>query len=259
MPSVQQIHPDVTAVSTFNDVLGVGMLAINSFVLHAEQPMIVDSGTTADSEQMVAKLLEVVDPALVRWLWITHTDADHIGGVHLLLDRCPNMSVITNFVGFVKMGTHAPIPLRRVHLLNPGEHLDLGDRTVAAIRPPLFDAPETMGIHDPVSGAFFSSDCFGGLLPLGVHSLDALAPGQLLAAQKLWMALDTPWVHSVDRKQFQRGIDTIAALEPSMILSGHLPPAYGQIDAHLAGLAAGPDSDPFVGPNQADLDAILGR
>ena len=85
MPSVQQIHPDVTAVSTFNDVLGVGMLAINSFVLHAEQPMIVDSGTTADSEQMVARLLEVVDPASVRWLWITHTDADHIGGVHLLL------------------------------------------------------------------------------------------------------------------------------------------------------------------------------
>ena len=59
------------------------------------------------------------------------------------------------------MSTEWDVPLDRVYLLNPGQSLDVGDRKLAAFRPPLFDSPATTGFIDTKSGAMFSSDCFG--------------------------------------------------------------------------------------------------
>lgn len=253
----RQVHDDITVLPTFHEIPAVGVLTINCFVLHAEQPMIIDTGTTGDSEAMVAAIEAAVDPAAVRWLWITHTDADHIGSVHTLLERCPNLTVVTTYTGMVKMGTHAPIPLHRIRLLNPGESLDLGDREITAVVPPLFDAPETTGFHDPVSGALFSSDCFGAILPSGTRSLDDMSVDELRAAQALWTSIDTPWVRKVDRHMLAADLDGLRALDSSMILSAHLPATVGMVEQHLDGVQRAPDAPPFAGIAHRDFAALL--
>lgn len=53
----------------------------------------------------------------------------------------------------------------RVHLINPGQSVSVGDRRLTALRPPVFDNPITTGFVDDRSGILFSSDCFGALLP----------------------------------------------------------------------------------------------
>ena len=45
--------------------------------------------------------------------------------------------------------------------INPGQTLDVGDRTLTAFRPPLFDNPATVGFFDPRSRTCVASDCFG--------------------------------------------------------------------------------------------------
>ncbi len=50
------------------------------------------------------------------------------------------------------------ILMHRVYWLNPGESIQLGDRKLTALRPPLFDNPTTIGIYDDQSGALFSAD-----------------------------------------------------------------------------------------------------
>jgi flavorubredoxin len=257
MVQIQQIHDDVTALSTLHPIPQVGVLAINSFVLDAEQQLIVDTGTTGDSDKMCAALESTVDPDRLRWLWITHTDADHIGSVHRLLDLYPQLRVVTTFTGWVKMGTHAPIPPARVQLLNPGESLDLGDRVIQAFAPPLFDAPETTGFFDPVSRALLSSDCFGAILPDNVSSVSELSPEELRVAQTLWTSIDTPWASKIDRVMLEVELDAIRALDPAMILSAHLPPTPGIVDQQLDGVRAAPDTEPFVGIDQTTLDTWL--
>jgi hypothetical protein len=37
------------------------------------------------------------------------------------------------------------VPLDRVHLVNPGQQLTVGDRTLTAVKPPVFDNPATTG------------------------------------------------------------------------------------------------------------------
>ena len=180
-----RVHSDITVLPTMHDLPGIGVLTINSFVLHAAQPMIVDTGTSSDSDKMMAAFDDVFDDHEPTWLWITHTDADHIGSVGRLLARYPDLTVVTTYTGLVKLSTHAPVHPSRVRLLNPGESLDLGDRIITAVIPPLFDAPETTGFYDPVSGALFSSDCFGAILPAGADGIDHLHADELLEGQRL--------------------------------------------------------------------------
>jgi hypothetical protein len=62
----------------------------------------------------------------------------------------------------------------------------------------------------------------------------------------------------VDRGVFAADLDRIRALEPSMVLSSHLPPAQGATAERLLGaLAAVPDAPAFVGPDQAALEEML--
>ena len=55
-------------------------LPVNAFVLHAEQPVVIDTGLSNAEKDFVSALAKVVDPADVRWLW-THPDRDHTGGL----------------------------------------------------------------------------------------------------------------------------------------------------------------------------------
>ncbi len=160
-----RIGSDVTVLNDHMEIPGLGYLPVNAFVLHAREPVVIDTGLGLPDRHFVQDLGAVMDPADVRWIWLTHPDRDHTGGLFDLLEAAPNARVITTFLGVGIMSTERPLPLDRVYLLNPGQQLDVGDRTLHAFRPPLFDSPATVGFYDDRSRVCFSSDCFGAPLP----------------------------------------------------------------------------------------------
>jgi hypothetical protein len=133
-------HYDVSVVSDYLEVPGLGFLPVNAFVVHGAQPVVVDTGLGLPDRDFVAALAEVIDPADVRWIWLTHPDRDHTGGLFALLDAAPKARVVTTFLGVGIMSCERPLPMDRVYLLNPGQSLDVGDRRLTGFRPPLFDA-----------------------------------------------------------------------------------------------------------------------
>src|SRR5690349_19020328 len=158
-------HPDVTVLHDQTEIPGLGFLPVNAFVLHAEQPVVMDTGLSLPDRNFVKSLSEVMDPADVRWIWLTHPDRDHTGGIFDLLVAAPDARLVTTFVGAGIMSCERPLPMDRLYLLNPGQSLDVGDRTLTGFRPPLFDNPATVGFFDDSTGVCFSSDCFGGPMP----------------------------------------------------------------------------------------------
>ncbi len=236
----------------------LGSLAINAFVLPGEEPVLVDAGVTAERDDFLAALRTVIDPADLRWLWLTHTDFDHIGAIPALLAENPHLRVVTSFGGVGIMGLFDPLPMDRVHLINPGQTLVLSDRTLTAVRPPSFDNPITTGFHDDRTNALFSSDSFGALLADLPHDAAELSEAEIRSGQVRWASIDSSWLHLADTGILARDLERIRAIEPSMILSSHLPPAPGRLlDLFLGSIAAVPASDPFVGPDQAALEQML--
>ena len=249
----------VDVITTTAAIPALGSIAVNAFVLHGSEPVLVDTGTVAGAPEIMAALESVIDPADLRWIWLTHTDFDHIGSLPALLQSNPNIRVITSFLGVGIMGlTAAPLPLNRVYLVNPGQTVTVGDRRLTAVKPPVYDNPITTGFIDDRTGVFFSSDCFGALLPAVPEDAADLDTDDLRAGQVLWATIDSPWVHRVDRDIFGLALDQVRAIEPTMVCSSHLPPAPGaMLDLFVESLAMAPAADPFVGPDHAALEAML--
>jgi len=254
-----QAAPDVDVVTSTANVAGFGNLAINAFVIHAAEPVLVDTGAVRESDEFMTALASVIDPADLRWIWLTHTDFDHIGSLHRLLEQNEHLRVITSFLGVGIMGLADPLPMDRVYLVNPGQSVDVGDRTLTAVRPPAFDNPITAGLHDDRSGILFSSDCFGALLEDEVpERAEDVSADALRAGQTFWATVDSSWLHAVDRAAFASELDRVRALEPTMVLSSHLPAAQGSsLERLLGALADVPDAPAFVGPDQAALEQML--
>lgn len=256
-----RIRPDVTVLNDYAEVPGIGFLTVNAFVVHAAQPVVIDTGLGLPDRDFVASLAEVIDPADVRWIWLTHPDRDHTGGLFALLEAAPRARVVTTFAAVGMMSAEHPLPLNRIYLLNPGQTLDAGDRRLTGFRPPLFDNPATVGVLDTSTGTCFSSDCFGAPLPTSAlaaaEDATAVSPGELRAAQLLWASVDSSWVHAVDPVKYAASFGPLREFAPSAILSTHLPPVTSDTARLFATLLDAPDADPFTGPDQAALEAML--
>lgn len=251
---------DVTVLSDYAEVPGLGFLPVNAFVLHADQPVVIDTGLSTPDKAFLSALAEVIDPADVRWIWLTHPDRDHTGGLWSLLEAAPKARLVSTFLGVGIMSCQWQVPLDRVFLLNPGQVLDVGDRSLLAFRPPLFDSPATTGFLDDSTGALFSSDCFGAPLPSAELATcpDADEVGEEVRdRQLLWASVDSPWVHHVDPARYAATVDPIRSMAASAVFSTHLPPVPQPDHRLFETLLMAPQVAPFVGPDQAALQALL--
>ena len=250
--------PDIEVITSDIPIPGFGLIPVNAFVIKGDEPILVDTGAVIETDEFVTALESVIDPADLRWIWLTHTDFDHIGSLHRLLDANPQIRLITTFMGVGIMSLAAPLPMDRLQFLNPGETLSVGDRTLTAIKPPVFDNPSTTGFIEEKSGAFFSSDCFGALLADVPQNAADLTDEQLTQGQVFWATVDSPWLHKVDESALAKELDGIRALQQEMVLSSHLPAAgKDQMERLIASIAAAPRSQAFVGPDQVALEQML--
>jgi hypothetical protein len=258
MITTYEAAPGIDVLTTSFPVPGFGLVPINAFVLHGTEPVLVDTGTVLQSDDFMAALRSVINPSELRWIWLSHTDFDHIGSLHRLLAENPRLTVITTFLGVGIMGLTDPIPMDRVHLVNPGQSIVVGDRTLTAVSPPVFDNPVTTGFYDDRSRALFSADCFGALLADVPQRAEDLTEAELHAGQVFWVMADSPWLCKVDRGLFARDLDAVRAIDPALVLSSHLPAASGaSLDRMLASLGAAQEAERFVGPDQAALEEML--
>ncbi len=258
---IHRLNSDVTVLNDHMPVPAIGFLPVNAFVLHSAQPVVVDTGLSLPERGFMDALGSVIDPKDVRWIWLTHPDRDHTGALFELLEAAPKARVVTTFLSVGIMSTERPLPMDRLYLINPGQRLDVGDRTLTAFRPPLFDSPATVGFFDPRSRTCVASDCFGA--PMASSDLAAgsdvrdVPADDLRSAQLLWATVDSPWVHVADREAYMKTVDPLRAMDPEVILSSHLPSVVEDTSACLDMLAVAPLADPWVGPDQRALEEML--
>jgi len=252
---------DVVALTDVKEIPGLGFLPVNAYVVHAEQPLLVDSGLPTSRPDFLQALWTQIEPADLRWIYLTHPDRDHTGSLMEILQAAPAARLVTTFLGLGILSLEYQIDLDRIFLLNPGQSIDLGDRRLTAFRPPVYDSPATTGFYDQRTGTCFTSDCFGSPVAspdqAAVDDIAALPADDLLAGQRLWASVDSPWVTSVDRTAFGASLQPLRELDPPVVLCTHLPPARAAAAQLLDTLETAPDVDPFMGPDQVALEKLL--
>jgi flavorubredoxin len=261
---VVQVSPETTMFSSAVPIPMIGVLAVNAYLIRGEQPTLVDTGTSPEEAEFGAALRDAIDPSDLRWIVITHSDNDHTGHLARLLADAPDARIVTSFitVGITSVGP-SPIPPERALLVRDGSTVDIGDRTLTAKRPPLFDNPGTLAFFDPKQSVLFSSDCFGAALQSEEAALAddvaAVPDDELRGGQTLWGSVDSPWVHLVAPTTHAQNLARFVDDRPDHVLSSHLPPIHGNLEAHVETLAALPSSPPYVAPDQAALEAFMAQ
>lgn len=252
----QALADGTTVLRSWLPVPGLGVLPVNAFLIKAAEPTLIDTGLATLRSEFMDHLRELVDLRDLRWIWLTHTDADHVGNLEAVLAEAPRARLVTTFLGMGKLGLLG-LPVERCYLLNPGQRLAVGDRELLAVTPPSFDAPETTGLFDGRSGFLYSADCFGALLERPQETAADVPAAELEAGLVRWAGVDAPWLRLVDERAFDGVAAAVHALRPRAVLGSHLPPAEGMLDTLLGHLRAARGAPAFTGPDQAALERMM--
>jgi hypothetical protein len=258
MEKPYKVTDEVFVLPSFVTVPSLGVLPVNAFVLKSREPVLVDTGVGNDKGAFLKALASVIDPKDLRWIWLTHDDSDHTGSIVEVMAAAPRARLVTNALSALRMGSWWPVPMERLYALNSGESVNVGDRTLTGLRPPLYDNPSALGFVDG-KGNLFSADCFGAIIPSLVAEAADIPKEALGPGMTTWASADSPWIHSIDPGRFASSLGGFRDLEAKVVLSSHLPPAVGMLSRLIEILKEAPTMPPFVAPNQAALAQMLGQ
>jgi flavorubredoxin len=231
---------------------------VNSLVIEGTEPVIVDTGAALFRDEWADQVFGLVEPADVRWIFLSHDDPDHTGNLSLALDMCPAATVVTSWFAHQRMiGGHI-VPPDRQRWIGDGEHFDTTDRRLVAVRPPVFDAPTTRGLYDTSTRVYWSSDAFGAPVTDVVDSVADLAPDDWDMASTTFSSLLSPWHTVADPVRFGCWVDRVAGLHPAAIVSAHGPVILEPlVDVALERMRRLPGTPAAVHPGQDVLDELI--
>lgn len=235
---------------------GHGVLPVNAYVIGDRDPLLVDTGQPTERDDFLERLWSVVEPEDLSAVFLTHEDHDHAGNLLPILEAAPRARLVTNYVTVGKLLEAWTIPLDRVAVVNPGETVPGLDRELVVLRPPAYDSPGTVGLHDARTGAVFTVDAFGTYLRELVAGLDDVPEDEALAGLVEFNRANHPWTAVADRDRFREAVAALGRLEPSVLLSSHGVPAVERAPALLEAMARLPTMEPYVPPAQHRFEQL---
>ena len=230
---------------------------LNSVVIRAEEPVIVDTGTYFNRDQWLEDAFSLVDPADVRWVYLSHDDHDHVGNLRPVLEACRNATLVTTWFMVERLSADFDLPITRMRWLNNGESFNAGDRDLTAVVPPLFDSPTTRGLFDGRTGFYWAVDSFASVLvnpTVEAADVDRSEWTEGFAVNRI----NSPWHQWLDHRKFGRHVDHVQSLGASAIASAHGPALHGEmIDEAFRLIREVPHLEAPPLPGQVDLDAMV--
>lgn len=229
VPTKTRLAPTKVASDTYliHDHQGEGYapvcVPLNSMVIRGAQPIVVDTGMPEHRDQYFDDLFSLVEPEDIRWVFVSHDDLDHTGNVNELMALAPNATLIGNWFLMERMGASLAVSPMRQRWVGDGEKIDLGDRTLVAVRPPVYDSPTTRGLFDPTTGVYWASDCFATPMLSPVRDVAALDPMFWDEGMLMFNQYVSPWLTLADDAKYQATVDRVQALGASVIAGCHTP------------------------------------
>jgi flavorubredoxin len=256
-----EVAPETFLIRCAQPAFGAPMsVGLNSLVIRAAEPVIVDTGPRSNREEWMRTVFTLVDPSDVRWIVLSHDDADHTGNLESVLGLCPQATLVTNWSASERMGCELAVAPERLRWVDDGDQLDLGDRTLAALRPPVYDSPCTRAFHDSSTGVLWASDAFA--TPMPAEPVDRVedipAPMWDEGMVMFHHHALAPWLSIVDRAAYANEVGRLRSLDPSVVVGAHTPVIAGAaVATALERLQALPDRSVPPHPDQAALEHAL--
>jgi flavorubredoxin/NADPH-dependent 2,4-dienoyl-CoA reductase/sulfur reductase-like enzyme len=133
----------------------------NSYVLKgSEKTALFETTKVKFFDSYLESLSEIVNPADIDYLIVSHTEPDHSGSVEKLLEINPGLRIVGSSaaIGFLKEICNRDFGATAV---KNGDELSLGDKTLRFIGAPNLHWPDSMFTYVPELETLVTCDVFG--------------------------------------------------------------------------------------------------
>jgi flavorubredoxin len=261
IPEPIRVCPDTWLIPQLEQAPPVGCFFLNSAVITGAEPIVVDTGTPVNRTQWLEHLGSIVDPADVRWIFLSHDDVDHAGNLALLMDLCPHAVLLTSWfaVGRMVSTEGIALPMSRIRFVNDGDIVSVGDRRLQALLPPIFDNPTTRGIFDWSTGFYWAADCFGSPVSDFLPEADDVPAADWREGFLMLHRMLAPWHIMLDHRRYAAAVlDRLEALPISSIAGAHGPIVRGSRIPHAMRMMRElPHTGPLETFTQSDLQGWI--
>ncbi len=140
-------------------------VAYNAYLIRDEKTALVDTVKAGSSTAFVERLSSLLSGRPLDYLIVNHLEPDHSGTIKLLRTLYPQVEIIGNRKT-AEFLVHLYQVQTKVKMVEDGERISLGSRTLQFHLIPMVHWPETMVAYDEREKILFSTDAFGAF---GTH------------------------------------------------------------------------------------------
>ena len=133
----------------------------NAYLIQDEKTALVDTVKEPYAEYLLRHIAAHAPLESLDYVICNHAELDHAGALPDLLSAAPNARVVCNRKCAETLGLHHDTSGWRFHIVNSGDTLSLGKRTLHFVNTPMLHWPESMFTYVPEERLLFSMDAFG--------------------------------------------------------------------------------------------------
>jgi len=170
--AVREVKPDIYEVGAahfdrelFDELIPLpDGTSYNAYIIQTEdETVLIDTVDPEKTERLFANL-EELGIEKIDYLVSHHAEQDHSGSIPMVLERYPEAEVVTNSKCKGMLIDHLSISEDKFKVIEDGEELSLGSKTLKFMDMPWVHWPETMVTYLKEDKVLFTCDFFGSHL-----------------------------------------------------------------------------------------------
>lgn len=133
----------------------------NSYIVKGtEKTALIEITKEHFFDEFLERVGDVTDPKKIDCVIVNHTEPDHTGSLYKLLELNPNVEIIGSktAIKFIRDITNSDI---NATIVNDGDTLDLGGKTLRFVMAPFLHWPDSMFTYCPEDRTLFTCDFLG--------------------------------------------------------------------------------------------------
>lgn len=136
-------------------------VSYNSYLVKDEKIAIVDLAKSLKVDEFLSHVKELVDFSHIDYIILNHLEPDHTGVLNILWKLSPRATIVCSPLAEEMVSSFYGIR-ERIKVVEDGEEISLGEKTLKFFLTPMVHWPETMMTYEMNSRILFSCDAFGG-------------------------------------------------------------------------------------------------
>ncbi len=142
-------------------------VSYNAYLLLDKSTVLVDTVDWSVFRQLIENMEYLLGDRPLDYLLINHLEPDHAASIGGILQRWPNVKIISSEKGFMFMRQFGfEVDSHELIEVKEGDTYTFGDHTVTFVAAPMVHWPEVLVTFDLTNGVLFSADAFGTFIAL---------------------------------------------------------------------------------------------